>query len=809
MSNRQSTPETYGSPAGFTGQEQRRHASQSQPAQDEESNDHLASIYETRDEQFAAIVPFIRNGIERNERCLYVADENSEAEVLKALREGGIDVDRACDRDALTIMTKDESYLRTGEFDPDAMLDFWQEVLGDARDDRGFAGVRAAAEKTWAIDEEVGLDELVRYEALLNTIYPGDDYVVLCQYNRTRFPTDVLSDVIRSHPFVVYDGTACRNFYYHPPDDFFGVDHPTMDVDRTVEGLVNHARTQHALDDRERQLHDRLRQQEVVADLGQAALKDPNLDELFEQATERLATTLDADYAAVFDQLPRDALLVRAGVGWQDDVVGAVTVAAEGSTLPASALRSTEPIVVEELSTDDRYESTDLLADHDVTSGISVLVGHIDDPWGVLSVQASKAREFSQHDAAFVRSVANTIASAIERNERDRYQRRLYAVTSNPDLAFDEKLRAVFDLGCDYYDMDIGGIAQIDPVMNRFTLTHTNTDHEQFSTGLVLPLEDTYCVTVADGDRPVGIADATSAGHDDAAAYREFGIEAYLGTRIEVDGDHDRTFFFVSFDARNQPFTDGERAFLHLMGQWLQNELDRPQYQRRLEASNERLEQFAYAASHDLQEPLRMVSSYLQLLEQRYTDRLDDDGEEFIAFAVDGATRMSEMINGLLEYSRIETRGDPFRETDLEAVIEDVMTDLQLRIEDSDASVTVEELPTVHGDPSQLRQVFQNLLENAIEYAGDEPAGIRISAEQAGSEWLLKLRDEGIGIPADHHDRVFEVFERLHTQEEHPGTGIGLSVCQRIVERHGGTMWIDSEPKEGATVSFTIARTDE
>ena len=229
-------------------------------------------------------------------------------------------------------------------------------------------------------------------------------------------------------------------------------------------------------------------------------------------------------------------------------------------------------------------------------------------------------------------------------------------------------------------------------------------------------------------------------------------------------------------------------------------------YQRRLEESNERLEQFAYAASHDLQEPLRMVTSYLQLLERRYGDELDADAEEFIEFAVDGAERMREMIDSLLEYSRVDTRGDPFEAVDLDAVLAEACQDLQVKIEETDAEIVAGDLPTVSGDRSQLTQVFQNLLSNAIEYSGDSPPEVHVSAEPAGDEWIVSGRDHGIGIDPDDQDQIFDVFQRLHTQDEHSGTGIGLSLCRRIVERHGGEIWVESELGKGATFSFSLPR---
>ncbi|WP_290818794.1 PAS domain S-box protein [Halovivax sp.] len=256
-------------------------------------------------------------------------------------------------------------------------------------------------------------------------------------------------------------------------------------------------------------------------------------------------------------------------------------------------------------------------------------------------------------------------------------------------------------------------------------------------------------------------------------------------------------------------FLEEERKLIDTIATLLKAHFDRREYVDELRESNARLEQFAYAASHDLQEPLRMVSSYLQLLERRYADELDEDGEEFIAYAVDGAERMREMIEGLLGYSRVESRGDPFEPVDLEAVLADVRDDLEIQIDAQDAVISMEALPTVEGDASQLRQVFQNLLDNAIQYSGDEPPRVHVAAERRGDEWEVSVRDEGIGIDVEDQERVFEVFQRLHTREEHDGTGIGLALCERIVERHGGEIRVESAPGEGATFTLTLPAVKE
>jgi PAS domain S-box-containing protein len=223
-----------------------------------------------------------------------------------------------------------------------------------------------------------------------------------------------------------------------------------------------------------------------------------------------------------------------------------------------------------------------------------------------------------------------------------------------------------------------------------------------------------------------------------------------------------------------------------------------------LARSNADLEQFAYVASHDLQEPLRMVASYTQLLARRYRGKLDEDAEEFIGYAVDGVTRMQELINDLLAYSRVGTRGGHFGPTPLEPVVNRVLTTLATAIEESGAEVTCDPLPTVEGDPVQLGQLFQNLIGNAIKFRGADPPRVHIGARRGDDEWVFTVRDNGIGIAPEFADRIWVIFQRLHSRDEYPGTGIGLAICKKIVERHGGQISVESEPGSGSTFRFNI-----
>ena len=225
-----------------------------------------------------------------------------------------------------------------------------------------------------------------------------------------------------------------------------------------------------------------------------------------------------------------------------------------------------------------------------------------------------------------------------------------------------------------------------------------------------------------------------------------------------------------------------------------------------LARSNAELEQFAYVASHDLQEPLRMVASFTQLLARRYSGRLDAKADEYIGYAVDGAKRMQQLIADLLALSRVGTRGGEFRDAPLEDVLSDVMLNLGPAIQDSGAAVTHDPLPAVVADRGQMVQLLQNLMGNAVKFRGAQPPRVHISAVEAEAGWTISVSDNGIGIAPEHAERVFQIFQRLHTRDQYPGTGIGLAVCRKIAERHGGKIWLDSAPGAGTTFHFTLPR---
>jgi signal transduction histidine kinase len=235
-------------------------------------------------------------------------------------------------------------------------------------------------------------------------------------------------------------------------------------------------------------------------------------------------------------------------------------------------------------------------------------------------------------------------------------------------------------------------------------------------------------------------------------------------------------------------------------------ELAAAEFTRELQRSNAELEQFAYIASHDLQEPLRMVASYTELLGEQYRGKLDDKADKYIGYAVDGARRMQLLIRALLDFARVSSQAKPLQLTDSTNSLTAVLAVMRTAIANSKAEIVRGELPTIMVDAQQLEQVFQNLIANALKFRGERSPRVEIQAETSGGMWQFSVADNGIGIDKENAGRLFQMFQRLHTRDEYEGTGIGLAISKRIVERHGGRIWFDSVPGEGTTFRFTIPK---
>jgi signal transduction histidine kinase len=333
------------------------------------------------------------------------------------------------------------------------------------------------------------------------------------------------------------------------------------------------------------------------------------------------------------------------------------------------------------------------------------------------------------------------------------------------------------------------------------------------SRGLALPKGKGFPGRVWESARPVWVEDLTS--HDEllgrAPALTQTRLRSGFGLPIRLGPEVFGVMEF--FTEKREPVDESLLEMLSSVGSQVGLFIERMRAEEQLRQttanlarSNTDLQQFAYVASHDLFEPLRMVTSYLQLLRERSEANLDPQAREFLGFALDGANRMAALIQDLLAYSRLELRGRPLEPTDCEKVFQAARANLKVAIEESGAAVMHTSLPTVRADAVQLTQVFQNLIGNALKFRGNEAPRIEVEAHPGAEckEWVFSVRDNGIGIEPRHFERIFVIFQRLHTRQEYAGTGMGLAICKKIIERHGGKIWVESHPGKGATFFFTL-----
>jgi PAS domain S-box-containing protein len=291
--------------------------------------------------------------------------------------------------------------------------------------------------------------------------------------------------------------------------------------------------------------------------------------------------------------------------------------------------------------------------------------------------------------------------------------------------------------------------------------------------------------------------------------YLETNEKKIIGIGREVMGKRKDGSVFPLDLAVSEVNLNNQRMFTGLLRDITKRKQTEEELNKAVESltrSNAELEQFAYVASHDLQEPLRMIASYVQLLQKRYQSKLDKEADEFINYATDGARRMQLLIEDLLTFSRVGTQVQAFKALDLAIVLNLALDNLQLAIRENNAVITFEALPQVNGDESQLVQVFQNLLDNALKFRKDRQPCIHVSAQNKLNYWLISVQDNGIGIDPKYFDRIFLVFQRLHSKAKYPGTGIGLAICKKIIERHGGKIWVETEPGMGSRFQFTLPR---
>jgi PAS domain S-box-containing protein len=445
---------------------------------------------------------------------------------------------------------------------------------------------------------------------------------------------------------------------------------------------------------------------------------------------------------------------------------------APGEGLPGGVAQAGAPIWIEDVRLDPRFVRT-AASEEGIRAAFAfpVLVGH--EAAGVLEFFSDQAMAPEPGFMELMSSVGSQVGRVIERARAEEALRLseakfagIISISSDAIVSVDEAQRIIF-----------------------------------FNQGA----EQTFGYTAEEAmGQPLEmlIPEVHRAGHADRV--REFGHSGVrarrMGERGQISGRRKSGEVFPADASISHLEVGGNRIYTAV----LRDVTERARAEQELARSNAELEQFAYVASHDLQEPLRMVASYTQLLARRYGDKLDEDAHEFIGYAVDGVRRMQSLISDLLAYSRVGSRGDTPERTDLNAVFATTLEALGPAIDESGAEVTSDPLPTVAADAVQIGQVLQNLVANAVKFRGEASPRVQVAASRAGGEWTISVQDNGIGLAPEYAPRIFVIFQRLHTRAEYPGTGIGLAICKKIVERHGGRIWVESEPGHGSTFFFTL-----
>nr|WP_240147569.1 MEDS domain-containing protein [Halorussus sp. JP-T4] len=532
-------------------------------------NDHFAQIYETDDERFAAAVPFVRHGLERDERVMYVLDESSEPAVRTVLRDAGIDVDAALDSGALSFDTVQDTYLREGSFDPDEMVEFYAETVAAATEE--YEALRIVAETTWLQDDACTVEQFMEYEAKVNELFADEECLAICQFDRTGFPPEVIRDVVETHPHLIYDGAACHNFYYTPPAEFFGADDPAGEVDRMLGTIRERTEAKTTLTEHRRFLRELNRitasrdlsfEEKLQAlfdlgcdrfDLGLGALNrvDPDADRL-----EVEYVSGDHDHFEPGVELPLSETYCRAAADIKD-----------AACLSDPAEEGFDDVLVYEEFGIPGYLGTYIPVD-----------GGADRTFAFVSTESREA-SFTEEDRTYLELMGQWVGYELNRRKREEFLRECYEITSDPESSFEEKVEHLLDLGCDRFGLDMAGLHHLPSWDGEFRLENGvglggDSDDEPLITD---PGDGAYCRQAVAADEPVGVADVRGTDWEDDRIYEELGVTSYLGTTVSGGGTPYGTLWFGSTEPRDRQFSDAERTFIELMGQWVGYELNRRQ----------------------------------------------------------------------------------------------------------------------------------------------------------------------------------------------------------------------------------------
>lgn len=731
---------------------------------------HFCQFYQTKNDLIDILVPYFKAGLENNEFCVWVTSKPLEVEEAKEAMQNAVEnFDRYLDEGQIEIISYDAWYLKEDSFNSDRALNGWIKKLGDGLN-RGYDGLRLSGNTFWL--EQRDWNDFVNYENEIDAVISEYNMLALCTYCLDNCGANEIIDVVNNHQFTVIKRDGKWTLL------------ESLKQKKILKKLEDSRSRYSSLFDN--MLNGYAHCEMIFDENGKAVdYKHLNVNEAFENLT-----------------------------GLKD-----VTGKKISEIVPET--KDEHPELLEKYA---RVAATG------VPEQFEIYFKPLD-KWFNISVHSPERNHFitvfenitkrKKHDEIMDKALKKY--SQLNKTLRAlRDSSHVMTHASDEDSYLEDLCRIIVD-DCGHSLVWIGFIDE--NTQKVVPVAYAGFDNNYIE-NLNIKLDDTDR-----GCGPTGTAIRTGKPcicenmHTDPKfkPWREEALKRGYSSSIVLPLMSDGKAFGALniYSIETNPFSYEETALLKELAddisygiKSLKLKIAHEKAEKALreslievERSNAELEQFAYVTSHDLREPLRMISSFLQLLERRYGNKLDEEAKEFIGYAVDGAQRLDAMINDILLYSRVANKEKQFTKVRCEKVLDEAYLNLKASIEETNTKISIEPLPTLVMDEHLMIQLFQNLLSNAIKYRSDETPKIHVFTKKEDNHWLFGVKDNGIGISKEHAEKIFTIFQRLHTKDEYEGTGIGLAIAQKIVHQHGGDIWVESEPGEGSTFYFTIPET--
>jgi PAS domain S-box-containing protein len=752
---------------------------------------HFCLFYENKEDLTDILVPYFKAGLLNNEYCMWVtSDPLGVEEAIKSLQKEVPDIDAYLDKKQLEIIPYTEWYVKDGFFISKRVLNGWVEKLNKALN-QGYEGLRVTGNTFWL--EKENWDAFVDYEEELDKILDNFQIIAMCTYSLDKCDANQIIDVVKNHQFTLIK----RDGYW-----------------TLVESN---------------------KQKETKEALEKVKIREKFFANAIEFSSQPFSVEHHDGRLLMVNQAFED---LTGYTGQELDKVD------RSKTLTPEEFRKKEQLKLEELHSSGkpvRYEKEYIRKDG-TRVPVERLVHLIKNEDGTPQYYYSFITDISKRKKAQKQNQKlleneHQLASELKASNRALQLQKEYLVKFNLKLQESEDMlnrsQRIAKLGSWELDLKNNQLFWSDEVYRIFGLQpqEFTATYEAFLervhpddrkavddayTGSLQEDKDGYeivyrVVKKSTGEIRTVQEKYTNFRDESGQITRSLGMVHDITERQKAE-EHKQELLEMEKQLTEELSATNEELMatteeLKTANEELiiaQNHLT--DMVEKLKTSNRELEQFAYVASHDLQEPLRMVGSFTQLLKRRYKGKLDEDADDYIDFIIDGAQRMKDLIDDLLAFSRLNTQTREFEPVIMDVALNDVLNNLKTSITYNKAQISHDNLPVINGDPSQINQLLQNLIANAIKFQGERPPNIHISAEELAEQWLFSVEDEGIGIDPQYQEQIFRIFKRLHTREEYEGTGIGLAICKRIVERHDGKIWVESELGKGSIFYFKLPK---